>query len=165
MLLFKNCIIQRNIKKSGRKMKLKWIAIPVFILVAASIFISCTGKNANITENLIGKWTTSAPEYQDYFFELTKETITYGHNGDERNVYIISSVEKNQEGKDIVYTINYKSTDVKFTRYFYYHPENGGTIQFKHQEHVKWRKLKNDDFKENSETNQNKKAGQDETNS
>ena len=144
-------------------MKLKWNLIVVLILIGASILMSCTGKNTDITKNLIGKWTTSAPGYQDYFFELTKETITYGHNGGEQDVYIISSLEKDQEGQDIVYTINYKSTDVKFTRSFHYDPKNGGTIQFKHQEHITWHKLKNDDFKENSETDQNKKAGQNET--
>jgi hypothetical protein len=134
-----------NIKKSERKMKLKWIVIVVLILIGVSLSMSCTRKNTDITENLIGKWTTSAPGYQGYFFKLTKETIIYGHDGDEQNVYNISSLEKNQEGKDIVYTINYKSADVKFTRYFYYHPENGGTIQFKHQKHIEWRKSKDDE--------------------
>lgn len=146
-------------------MKLKWIAIPVFILVAASILVFFLKKNKDIPENLIGKWTSSAPGYQGYFFELTKKTIIYGHHGDEPDVYVISSLEKNQEGKDIVYTINYKSTDVKFTRYFYYNSENGGAIQFKHQEHITWRKLRKDDSSKNSEADQNKKEGQNETNS
>jgi hypothetical protein len=145
-------------------LKLKWIILPA-VIVAVAITMFYPKKNRDIPINLIGKWTTSAPGYQDYFFELTKETIIYGHNGGEQDVYIISSLEKNQEGKDIIYTINYKSTDVKFTRSFYYHPENGGTIQFKHQEHIKWRKTKDADIKEDSETDQNKKAGRNETNS
>jgi hypothetical protein len=148
----------------GRKMKLKWIILPA-VIIAVTITMLHSKKNTDIPKDLIGEWITSAPGYQDYFFKLTKEQIIYGHYGDKQDVYIISSLEKNQEGKDIVYTINYKSTDVKFTRYFFYVPENGGTIQFKHQEHIKWRKLKDVDFKENSETDQNKKAGQNEKNS
>jgi hypothetical protein len=135
-------------------MKLKWVVIPA-VIAAVAITMFYPKKNRDIPVNLIGKWTTSAPGYQDYFFELTKETIIYGRDGDEQNAYIISSLGKNQEGKNIVYTINYKSTDVKFTRSFYYDPANEGKIQFKHQEHIEWHKTKDSDLKENSETDQN----------
>ena len=119
-------------------MKHKWIVIPVVILIAG-ITMFHFKKNRVIPANLLGRWTTSAPGYQDRFIELTKETLVY----DKEDVYIISSLEKNQEGKDIIYTINYKNSDVKFTRSFYYHPEHGGSIQFKHQEHITWRKKAN----------------------
>jgi hypothetical protein len=131
-------------------MKLKWIVIPaVIVVVAITMFHS--KKNRDIPVNLIGKWTTSAPGYQDRFIELTKETLVYGLGGDERDVYFISSMEESLEENNILYTFNYKNTDgLEFTRSFYYHPENEGAIQFKHQEHIEWRK---------------KKAGQNETNS
>ena len=103
-------------------MKHKWIVIPVVILIAG-ITMFHFKKNRVI--------------------ELTKETLVYGIGGNKEDVYLISSLEKNQEGKDIIYTINYKNSDVKFTRSFYYHPEHGGSIQFKHQEHITWRKKAN----------------------
>jgi hypothetical protein len=63
------------------------------------------------------------------------------------------------EGNNRLYTINYKNTDgLKFTQSFYYHPENGGSIQLKHQEHIEWRKTKDAAFKENSETDQKYKG-------
>ena len=120
-------------------MKHKWIVIPVVILIAG-ITMFHFKKNRVIPANLLGRWTTSAPGYQDRFIELTKETLVYGIGGDKEDVYIITDLEKNLEGKNIVYAIHYKNTDVKFTRYFYYQPENGGTIQFKHQEHISWHK-------------------------
>jgi hypothetical protein len=123
-------------------MKLKWIVIPVLIL-AAALYVFYSKKNMDIPVSLIGKWTTSAPGYQDRFVEITKETLTYGLGGDKEDVYVISRLEENPEGKNIIYTINYKNEDVKYTRSFYYHPENGGTIQFKHQEHIKWLKEAN----------------------
>jgi hypothetical protein len=126
-------------------MKHKWIVIPVLILIAA-IYIFHSEKNRDIPINLMGKWTTSAPGYQDRFIELTKETLVYGLGGDKEDVYIISSLEKNLEGKNTVYTINFKNSEVKYTRSFYYHPEHGGTIQFKHQEKVTWRKKANNDM-------------------
>jgi hypothetical protein len=144
-------------------MKLKWIVIPVLILVSV-ITMFYSKKNRDIPESLVGKWTTSSPGYQDRFIELTKETLVYGLGGDKKNVYIISSLKKNTNEKNMIYTISYKNSEVKFTRSFYYHPEDGGTIQFKHQEHIKWRKTKNTVVEENSEPDQDMKAGQNATN-
>ncbi len=147
-------------------MKLKWIVIVALISIAASIFVFYPGKNMDFPEDLIGKWTTSEPRYQDRFFEITKERLTYGLGGDKIDIYLISSMEKSLEGNNILYTINYKNTDgLKFTQSFYYHPKNGGSIQLKHQEHIEWRKKKGAALEENSETDQNEKAGQNETNS
>jgi hypothetical protein len=132
-------------------MKLTWITIPVVIMVVLLIFVFFPKKNKDIPEYLIGKWITSAPGYEDRFIEITKETLTYGLGGDKEDVYFISGIEKSLKGINVLYTISYKNTDgLKFTRSFYYHPENGETIQFKHQEHITWRKMKNDVSKENS---------------
>jgi hypothetical protein len=125
--------------KNGEKMKYKWLVIPVLILVAV-IYIFHSKKNKDIPANLIGEWTTAAPGYQDRFIEFTKETLVYGIGDGNEDVYMITSLEKNPQDKIIIYTINFKNSEVKFTRSFYYHPENGGTIQFKHQEQITWRK-------------------------
>ncbi len=136
-------------------MKLKWIVFVALILIGASIFVFDSGKNMDIPEDLIGKWTTSESRYQDRFFEITKETLVYGLGGDKEDVYLISSMKESLEGNNILYTINYKNTDgLKFTQSFYYHPENGGAIQLKHQEHIKWTKKKDDAVEEESETDQ-----------
>ena len=136
-------------------MKRKWIVIPVVILVAVLIFVFFPKKNKDVPENLIGKWTTSAPGYQDRFLEITKETLTYGLGGDKEDAYLLSSMQESLEGNDILYTFNYKNTDgLAFTRSFYYHPENGGAIQFKHQEHIKWTKERDDAVAENLKTDQ-----------
>ena len=135
-------------------MKLKWIVIPA-VIVAVTIIMLHFKKNRDIPLNLIGKWTTSAPRYQDRFFEIAKETLTYGLGGDKEDVYFISSIKESPEGNNMLYTISYKNTEgLEFTRSFYYHPENGGAIQFKHQEHIEWRKANDADFKENSKTDQ-----------
>ena len=135
-------------------MKLKWIVIPL-VIVAATITMFHSKKNRDIPLDLIGKWTTSAPGYEDRFIEITKETIVYGLGGDKKDVYFISNLETNPERNKLLYTISFKNKDgLEFTRSFYYDPENGGTIQFKHQEHIEWRKEKGEDFKQNSEPDQ-----------
>jgi hypothetical protein len=134
----------------GKKMKLKWIILPA-VIAAVTITMLPFKKNRDIPEKLFGKWTTSAPGYQDRFLEITKETLTYGLGGDKEDVNFISNIEESLEENNILYTITYKNTDgLEFTRSFYYDPENGGTIQFKHQDHIAWRKMKNDASKENS---------------
>ena len=156
-----------HIKISRRTFVLffSWIVIPA-VIVALTITMFHSKKNRDIPLKLIGKWTTSASGYQDRFLEITKKTLTYGLGGDKKDVYFISSMKESLEGNSILYTINYKNTDsLEFTRSFYYHPENGVAIHFKHQEHIEWRKSKDADLKVDSETDQNKKVGQNETNS
>lgn len=122
-------------------MKYKWILIVALILIVASIFIFHPNKNKIFPEILMGTWTTAEPRYQDRFFKITKETITYGLGGDKISIYFISSVEKNIEGNKIQYTINYKNAGgLGFTRSFYFKPLNGGTIQFKNQKKIEWHK-------------------------
>jgi len=120
-------------------------------MVVLLIFLFFPKKNKDIPENLIGEWTTSAPEYEDRFIEITKETFVYGLGGDKKDVYFISNLETNPKGNKLLYTISFKNKDgLEFTRSFYYDPENGGTILFKHQEHIEWRKMKDDASTENS---------------
>jgi hypothetical protein len=63
-------------------MKLKWVVIVALILIGASMFVFFPKKNTDFSKDLIGKWTTSAPRYQDRFFEITKETLIYGLGGE-----------------------------------------------------------------------------------
>jgi hypothetical protein len=125
------------------KMKSKWIVISAVILGALLVFLFFPIENRDIPENLIGKWITSEPNYQDRFIEITKETFVYGLGGDKLDVYFISNLKANLKNNEILYTISYKNKNgLKFTRSFYYYPENGGLIQFRHQEHIKWMKEK-----------------------
>ncbi|MBW2490544.1 MAG: hypothetical protein JRE65_05290 [Deltaproteobacteria bacterium] len=131
-------------------MKLKWIVIPAVILVAVLIFVFFIKKNKDIPENLIGKWTTSEPRYEDRFFEIKKETIVYGLGGDKQDVYFVSNLETRLQGNQILYTLSCKDTDgLKFTRSFFYELINGGVIRFKNQKNIKWMKKKDDAVKEN----------------
>ena len=122
-------------------MKLKWIVIPAVILVAVLIFVFFPKKTKDIPENLIGKWTTSEPRYEDRFFEITKETLVYGLGGDKQDVYFISNLETRLEGNKLLYTLSCKDTNgLKFTRSFYYESLNGGVIKFKNQKNIEWMK-------------------------
>ena len=122
-------------------MKLKWIVIPVVILIAVLIFVFIPKKSKDVPDHLIGKWITDAPGYEDRFIEITEKTFVYGLGGDKQDVYLISNLETDLEKNIQLFTISYENKDgLKFTRSFYYHSENGGVVQFKNQEHIEWTK-------------------------
>ncbi len=124
-------------------MKHKWIIISVVSLIIVSIFIFHPKQDEDLSESLIGRWTTSEPRYKDRFFELSKETFTYGLGEDKIDVHVISSIEKGVQDNNTLYTINYHNLDgLEYTRSFYYFPANGGVITFKNQKDVKWIKKK-----------------------
>ena len=124
-------------------MKHKWIIISVFILIIVSIFTFYSKEDGDVPDSLIGRWTTSESRYKDRFLELSKATLTYGLGEDKEDVYFISSIEKNIQGNNTLYTINYHNIDgLEYTRSFYYYPAKGGVIKFKSQKHIKWNREK-----------------------
>ena len=128
-------------------MKHKWIIISVFILIIVSIFIFYSKEDGGVPDSLIGRWTTSESRYKDRFLELSDATFTYGLGEDKEDVYFISSIEKNIQDNNTLYTINYSNIDgLEYTRSFYYYPANGGVIKFKNQKHIKWTKEKDTVF-------------------
>ncbi len=129
--------------KSAEKIKHKWVIIWVCSLIIITILIFFTKQDEGVPDRLVGRWTTSEPRYKDRFFELSKVTFSYGLGEDKIDVNFISSIEKNIQNNNTLYTINYHSTDgLEYTRSFYYYPANGGVIRFQNQQNVKWTKCK-----------------------
>ena len=116
------------------------------ILLALTIFVSFFGcqlkEPATLPDELLGVWKTSAPRYKDCFFELTKDTITFANTDlDNIDVNSISKIEKIHKEKGILYTIHYENREgQEYKFFFYYDPSRGGTIRFKNQEGIEWRK-------------------------
>jgi hypothetical protein len=123
-----------NIRKSLE------IFIFFFILFGCQCSIKTTAP-----EDLIGVWKTSAPQYEDRFFEMKKDEIIFGTGPGTFDSHVINKVEmgkvRGEEGK--LYTIYYKNqegVEDKFS--FYYNPGKGGAIRFKNQEKIVWTKEK-----------------------
>lgn len=118
---------------------------PIKILAAlalTSVFFGCQGaKLKSVPDGLLGLWKTSAPKYADRFFELKREAITFGTGEGTSSVHDILSVEKVPAGKQVLYTICYATEGGKHSEFsFYYDPANGGTIRFKNQKQMDWKK-------------------------
>ncbi len=124
-------------------MKIERVLIAFAILVALS---GCQcGKNRSIPNDLVGVWKTSAPKYADRFFEIEKNTITFGTGEGNFEIYAITNieVEKVREEKSTLYTICYENEEEqKYKFAFYHYSEKKGMIRLKHQNQIVWTKEK-----------------------
>ncbi len=117
-------------------------------ILAALVTLVClfgcrSGKNKTVPDELLGVWKTSGPKHADRFFELKKDVIVFGTGGSSVTANSIFEVEEVREEKEkmVLYTIHY--TNEKGGEYifsFYYDPTNGGTIRFKNQMQIEWKK-------------------------
>ncbi len=116
-------------------------SLAIFILF--SILFGCQCRKTTAPEDLIGMWKTSAPQYDDRFFEMKKDEIVFETGQGTFDAHVIKKVEtgKARGEERILYTISYRNqegVEDKFS--FYYHPERDGTIRFKNQKKIVWTK-------------------------
>jgi len=128
-----------NEEKMKSKMKLKWIFIAAVILTAVLVLRPKDDKF--LPDDLVGRWTTSAPEYTDRFLELSEVSVIFGTGKDNIDVNFISSVDKRVEGGSIIYTIQYHDlNDMDGQVSFYWDPTEE-VIRLKNQKRIIWEKV------------------------
>jgi len=122
-------------------MKSKYIIV---VLSTFSLLFGCQVRTPTaIPDDLLGVWKTSAPKYKRCFFEITKDSITFVNRDslEGHDINTIVKIEITKEEKQILHTIHYKKMkgeEYKFS--FYYDMSEGGTIRFKNQKEIEWRK-------------------------
>ncbi|MCK4785867.1 MAG: hypothetical protein KAV87_19075, partial [Desulfobacteraceae bacterium] len=90
-------------------MKLTWIFVAAVVLTAVLVLSVLRSKdNKFLPDDLVGRWTTSAPEYTDRFLELSEVTVIFGTGEDNIDVNFISSVDKRVADGSTLYTIKYR---------------------------------------------------------
>ncbi len=124
--------------KKESPVKVAWI----FFLVLTSLFLgACENQVKEIPQGIFGMWKTSDPRYKDRFFRLDRETLTIGVGEGRSFTYPISRIRLETQGKRTLITVLYKDDEgAELTVSFYYEPQNGGTLFFRHQEGIKWTK-------------------------
>lgn len=96
-----------------------------------------------IPDYLVGRWTTSAPGYEQRYLEINKVSLLFATSESTVNEYFIDTAATSAaaEGKRIVFTIECKDLENSPYRFsLTYEPGNGGTLSFKNQTHITWRK-------------------------
>jgi hypothetical protein len=116
----------------------------VFIFLIIFFAFQC-GKKTDVPDILIGVWKTSAPQYEDRFFEIKKDEIIFGTGEGTFDTHRIKNIEMEEvrgEGSSL-YTIYYKNLEGQEYKFsFYYDPIKHGVIRFKNQEKIMWTKEK-----------------------
>ena len=119
---------------------------PLIVFLVAILFggyiSGCFSKPAVVPEELFGKYTTTHPEYEDRFFELSSGLITLAFGNGKYKYYSVKRVEKEIIDDRMLYTILCSNEDKEeeFNFAFFADLENGGIIHFKNKQHVTWEK-------------------------
>jgi len=113
-------------------------------LTILTTLVGCQSRDAiEVPSDIAGAWVTFAPKYKDCSFELNKRFIIFT-NGDlleNIDVNFISKVEKTADDIRTSYNIYYKDLEGnKFKLSFYFDPSIGGTIRFKNQQDIEWKR-------------------------
>ena len=122
-------------------MKQRWRAGLAALLFLA---LACQGaQKASVPAHLQGLWRSTHPKYADRILLITQESVTFGLGKGQSDSYTITSVKEVREENRILYTISYVSAEGQNYRLaLIYNPIEQGTIRFKNQTQVAWRKEK-----------------------
>jgi hypothetical protein len=119
---------------------------PIIAVVAiCAVLLACESKGpVSLPTGMFGVWKTSEPRYEGCFFELRKDKITFANKAFAESFMIhkVSKVEiKTPITEKLLCTVYYEGTEgqeMQFT--FYYDPADGGSIRFKNQADINWKK-------------------------
>jgi hypothetical protein len=110
-------------------------------LAVASLLGACQAPSATLPEDAFGHWTTDANRYQDRFFDLDAERLTFGTGGKSSYSNPILQIQITDEQDRLLYHVEHQGSEGQsYTFSFYYQPANGGVITLKNQPDIQWRK-------------------------
>ena len=110
------------------------------ILLLLLTLPGCGGPDTvDLPDDLVGVWTTSAQRYEDRFFELTKDEISFGALDGDVAVYEILRVEPGKV-PDSEYAIYYTNEEGREYKLSITHTRRGGVIRFENQKTIAWTK-------------------------
>ncbi len=111
-----------------------------FAIFLAFIAINC-GNSRSASEDLIGTWKSTDIKYNDTFFKIEKNAITFYTREGDTNGYPITGIKKEQmqAGQWVQVTIFYKENDNQKVEFpFYFQSTGRGIIRFKNQPGLIW---------------------------
>lgn len=135
--------------------KLRPLIAFLFAVMFGGYIWGCFHMPAVLPEELIGKYITTHPEYEDQYFEIGSRLITLAFGGRKYRYYNVKRVKKEIIDNRILYTILCANEDKgeEFNFAFFVESERDGIIHFKNKPHVIWEKHKTEvSYKDNSET-------------
>ena len=114
-------------------------------VVGLGLFLVLTGcgffHQDELPAEMYGVWRTSAPGYEDRFLQLRKGFVVFGVGNEKAVAQHIRTVKALQVGPETLYTVSSEEVGGDASEMnFYYNPAHGGSIRFKNQEDLVWKK-------------------------
>ena len=126
-------------ERSGRRQKWLLVIAITSLLIFGISYLKL--KQAKIPRELVGTWKTTNGLYADRSMEIGGDDINFVTGGGTQYTGFIDNIRSIAENGKTLYTISYSVNGMPSQLSFYYDDANGGTIQFKNQEHVVWNKV------------------------
>ena len=114
-------------------------AVALVVLVGGLVYYF-RPRNEPIPDELVGLWTTTAEDYADRAFRITKNTITFHTAADDSTFHLITRVQSRDEGIARLFTVNYEWYEEEYEFAFFYVRIPNRVIRFRNQRNMVWRK-------------------------
>lgn len=114
---------------------LVWIGIIVFV---GFLFTHWRIHRVNVPHELVGTWTTTAPQYSNRTFEIDVKTVDFGMGKAGTSTGFITDIRSTRDGSGTLYTIWYRLDGSSNQVSFHYNEKGDHTIRFLHQEQIAW---------------------------
>ncbi len=116
----------------------------VLLLAASLVLFGCSPgqERPALPIELRGTWITEQASYEDKFLVLSAASVTIGTGETTAHEFPLRKFSTSREKEGLLYAVTYVNTteDVEDTLFFYYAPSAGGTITFKNQPRLVWKK-------------------------
>ena len=105
------------------------------LLVALAALTGCNAPDmTDLSDDVIGTWTTTESRYADRFITLQRTRLSFGTGGSDFTLHPVSSIEGRTEPEEgrVLYTVYYPVEGEEQQFSFYYYPAKE-SIQLKNQ--------------------------------
>jgi len=119
------------------KMTLASVGVVSLIILASWIW---RAPDAQVPQDLVGNWHTSAANYSDRSLEIDPVSINFGTGEGTVTTGFIKKVSAVPQGTSTLYTISYTTDESENEVTFYYETAAGKVIRFRNQEGIAWTK-------------------------
>jgi hypothetical protein len=125
-------------------MKAMAIRFMVYFLGFGLCFFACSSKTG-LDDELLGTWKATKPEYQDAYFELKPDRITFGDREGGIQSYVITRIKRGQyrSSQWLIYTVTYQNENLQKMEFsFFCSRARTDTLILKNQKDLVWKKAK-----------------------
>jgi hypothetical protein len=112
------------------------------VLSLFALFVLTVGcQSAKLPNELLGIWRTDAPAYKGRYMKCDPQFVVLGVGEEKPVPRKVVGITKMAEGVETLYTLKTNEKEEgEYSFSFYYSAADGGTIRFKNQPQLIWKK-------------------------